>query len=507
MLKIQNLSLQLGNKHLFDHVTIKIEPKEKIGIVGVNGSGKSSLLKTIMGQIKLEDGKIDMEGKIAYLSQEVHIENKAISDNDLTVEEYLVLNLDNIIETWEISKLMNQMNLDGKDPDSKISEMSGGQKVKVEIIKILLSRPNLLILDEPTNFLDIPTAEWLMGYLTKYPEAVLVVSHDLRLMNRAINKIWFLNEFTKKIDVFNDNYENFLVKKALEDENLAKRLKDQDKKVVQLHAKAEKLKIGLEGKGALSARMHDKADAMKEEVEEARKGLQKSAKMSVKFEVKQFPGRRILDVNNLAKSYGNHQVLKNVTFEVIRGETTVIIGKNGAGKSTLLKLLTGNIEANSGSFEWGHNVDYGYYAQEYEGLDYKQNLYDNLRNDVRLDNLYEQDIRRILGTFLFSGDKVNQDVGTLSGGEKTRLAIAKLFAGGFNTLILDEPTTYLDPTSKGILLDALKKYEGTLILVSHLPDFVQELEPERVILMPEEKSCLYHEKFLDRVGLVQDKVE
>ena len=346
-----------------------------------------------------------------------------------------------------------------------------------------------------------------MGYLTKYPEAVLVVSHDLRLMNRAINKIWFLNEFTKKIDVFNDNYENFLVKKALEDENLAKRLKDQDKKVVQLHAKAEKLKIGLEGKGALSARMHDKADAMKEEVEEARKGLQKSAKMSVKFEVKQFPGRRILDVNNLAKSYGNHQVLKNVTFEVIRGETTVIIGKNGAGKSTLLKLLTGNIEANSGSFEWGHNVDYGYYAQEYEGLDYKQNLYDNLRNDVRLDNLYEQDIRRILGTFLFSGDKVNQDVGTLSGGEKTRLAIAKLFAGGFNTLILDEPTTYLDPTSKGILLDALKKYEGTLILVSHLPDFVQELEPERVILMPEEKSCLYHEKFLDRVGLVQDKVE
>ena len=132
MLKIQNLSLQLGNKHLFDHVTIKIEPKEKIGSVGVNGSGKSSLLKTIMGQIKLEDGKIDMEGKIAYLSQEVHIENKAISDNDLTVEEYLVLNLDNIIETWEISKLMNQMNLDGKDPDSKISEMSGGQKVKVE---------------------------------------------------------------------------------------------------------------------------------------------------------------------------------------------------------------------------------------------------------------------------------------------------------------------------------------------------------------------------------------
>lgn len=501
MLQITNLELQQGSKLLLKNVTQRINENEKIGIVGVNGSGKSSLLKTIVGQIPSEEGVIKMDGEIAYLSQEVHIDNTHDSDPTLTVEDYLALTVERVVESWEIAKLMNLMNLDGKDPWSLISEMSGGQKVKVEIIKLLLSSSDLLILDEPTNFLDIPTAEWLMSYLVKYQGAVLIVSHDLRLMNKAINQIWFLNEFTKSIDVFPGNYNEFMEKKAAQDEALAHKLKLQEREAIKLMDKAQKKRNEGQRKGDIAQRMEAKAQALKQQTREESVALKKSAKMNLRFDTKVFPGRKVLETDGLSKAFGKLQVLKSVSFEVLRGETHVIIGKNGVGKSTLLKILTGNIEADSGSFNWGHNVDFGYYAQEYEGLDYNDTLFNNLKNDTRLDELYEEDIRKILGTFLFSGDKAFQDVGSLSGGEKTRLALAKLFAGGYNTLILDEPTTYLDPQSQTILLDALKSYEGTLLIVSHVPDFVNALKPDYVYLMPEEKTRYFEEKYLDRVGI------
>lgn len=501
MLTIKNLSLQLGDKLLFNNVSLMLHRKEKVGIVGVNGSGKSSLLKTILGQIKPENGGIQMDGKIAYLSQEVHIDN-AFKDNEgITIFDYISLNSDKYIEEWEVSKFINFLNLTHKTSQSIISELSGGQKVKVEIIKILLSEPDLLILDEPTNFLDIPTAEWLMGYLVKYPEAVLVISHDLRLMNRAIDKIWFLNEFTKQVEIFAGSYEEFIRKKSIQDDVLAKRLKQQDKEYVRLHKVAERKKSGVGGKGAIAARIRGKAEDLKEQTTKEREGLRKSMKMNLKFTIKEFPGREILRTEGISKTYEPLKVLKSVDLEIERGDRVVIIGRNGAGKSTLLKILTGNTQADSGSFKWGLNVDVGYYAQEYEGIQYDKTVIENMREDRRLDDHSMQDLRKVLGSFMFSGEKVGQKVGSLSGGEKTRLALAKIFAGGYNTLILDEPTTYLDPMSQVVLQDALINYEGTLIIVSHVPDFVNAVNPNKVLLMPEEEFRLYDEKFLDLVGL------
>jgi ATPase subunit of ABC transporter with duplicated ATPase domains len=499
MLKIKDLTVQLGGKVLFNRISLILNAGDKVGIAGVNGSGKSTLLKTIVGQITPETGEITMDGNIGYLSQEVHIDNSITENEYLTVEDYLNIEFD--IQTWEINKFMNFLNLDGKDAYSVISDMSGGQKVKVEIMKMLLSEPDLLVLDEPTNFLDIPTTEWLMSYLVKYPKSVLVVSHDLRLMNKAIDKIWYLNEFSKQVEVYNENYEEFLLKKEAQDSALSARLKLQDRESIRLHKVADRKKAGVGGKGAIAARIHQKADEMKENTEKERVQLQKSAKMNLSFDLKKTPGRKILTTKSISKSYDKTKVLKSVDMEILRGERVVIIGKNGAGKSTLLKILTGNTPQNSGEYEWGHNVDVGYYAQEYEGIDYSLNLLENLRNDARLEGFSEQDLRKVLGGFQFSGEKVYQQVASLSGGEKTRLALSKLFAGGFNTLVLDEPTTYLDPHSKDILLGALKNYEGTMILVSHLPDFVRELEPTKVLLMPEEKFTRFKDEYIELVGI------
>lgn len=499
MLNLKNLTVQLGGKLLFTRVNIIFNAGEKVGIVGVNGSGKSTLLKTIVGKITPESGEVVVNGKIGYLSQEVHIDNSVTANEHLSVEQYL--NMDMEVENWEISKYMNFLNLDGKDPYSLISEMSGGQKVKVEIMRMLLAKPDLLILDEPTNFLDIPTSEWLMSFLSKYPKSVLVVSHDLRLMNKAIDKIWYLNEYSKQIEIFNGNYDEFLAAKDAKDAAFSARLRDQDKEAIRLHKVADRKKSGVGGKGAIAARIHEKAEKLAIQTAQEKEQLKKSATMNLQFKFKVTPGREIVKVDSITKSYGDTQILKDVSMTIERGERVMIIGKNGAGKSTLLKVLTGNTPANSGSIKWGHNVDFGYYAQEFEGIDYSLNLLQNLKNDPRLSDFSEQDLRKLLSGFLFRGEKIHQQVATLSGGEKTRLALAKLFAGGYNTLILDEPTTYLDPSSKEVLLNALQKYSGTIILVSHIPNFVRDLKPNKVLLMPEEKFGMFRDEYIELVGI------
>ena len=500
MLNIEKISLNRGNKEILKNITLTIDTNEKIGLVGVNGAGKSTLLKIVVGREEPDLGAVSFKGGISYLAQETHRGLDVENYPELTIGEYLIIEKNIEVEEWEIKKLLNHLKMEDKDCDSRLGELSGGQKIKVEIIKILLEGSDLLVLDEPTNFLDIPSAEWLMRYLISYPKSVLVVSHDLRLMNKGLSKIWYLNDQTHDVEVYKGNYEQFLKVKALRDEFLVKQLESEEKKAQKVFELAQ----GLSGRKSIkekkrAARKFEEAKVMKEEVNELKMKLTRSKRMKIGIPTPIPSSVNVLEVKNISKAYiQSIPVLRNISFNVQRGDRLAIIGKNGVGKTTLLKILAGKQEAISGSYEWGYGTDVGYYAQENEELDLNLTVWQNVE---RLD-WGNMDKRKFLGGFLISGDMVDQKVCTLSGGEKTRLALAKLFAGRHNVLLLDEPTTYLDPESQKILLNALKEYKGTIIIVSHEPVFVNELGIEKVLLMPEERFTYFKDDYLERVGAI-----
>jgi ATP-binding cassette subfamily F protein 3 len=381
------------------------------------------------------------------------------------------------------------MQMKDKDSDSILRELSGGQKIKVEIIRILCEQPDMLILDEPTNFLDIPSAEWLMNYLLSYPKAVIIVSHDLRLMNRSLDKIVYVNERTNGIEIFKGNYEQFLKLKSLQDAWLAKQITKEERKAKRLFESAQKIsarKKDAEKKRA--AKRFEQVKVIKEDIKKKQALLVKSKKMRFNLPKIQTSSRNVLEVSNVSKEYiKGVPVLKDISFNVERGEKIAIIGKNGVGKTTLLKILAGKLEKDKGDVKWGGNTSVGYYSQEYEDLDYEKTVFENFT----IPTLNDLEKRKFLGNFLLSGDMVMQKVKTLSGGEKTRLTLANIFARDFNVLLLDEPTTYLDPDSQKILLNVLREYKGTILIVSHEPVFVKELDIDKVLLMPEERYTFF----------------
>ncbi|MBI2356978.1 ABC-F family ATP-binding cassette domain-containing protein [Candidatus Dojkabacteria bacterium] len=501
MVNIKDIVYTVEDRMILDHIDLVINNGEKIGLVGVNGAGKSTFLKIITGILEQEKGIISTNGTIAYLEQEIK-RNLDNTDNDsYTIEEYLVLEKGLDIQAWEVSKYLNHMNVSDKSAESIFGSLSGGQKIKVELIAILFQEPDLLVLDEPTNFLDIPTAEWLMRYLSEYKKSVLVVSHDLRLMNKSIDRIWYLNEHTHKIESFNGNYDQFLTFKERQSEWLVKALKNQEKQVDKLFKTAQVLSSRKSAAEKIRAsKLFAKAEEKKIELEEKKtEGSKKSRKMRIEFELERLSGKSVLEVSNISKSYNGKKILNDVSFSLLRGERMIIVGRNGIGKTTLLKILAGKIEATSGSFKYGYNVDLGYYAQEFDGLDYSKSLIQNFMEDSKAKQLGRNRILEILSMFIFKSDRLDQKVGTLSGGEKTRLAIAKLMTMNCNTLLLDEPTTYLDPASQNTLLESLKNYKGTIVLVSHVPEFVEKFKPDKVLLLPEEKFTFYEEKYLNKV--------
>lgn len=499
MLNINKITLSRGNKEILKNITLTLGQDEKIGLVGVNGAGKSTLLKIVANIEEPDLGNVSFKGTMSYLAQETHKEMDVNNHPDLTIGEYIVIQKNLDVEEWEIKKLLNNLKMEDKDCDSKLGELSGGQKIKVEIVKILLEKADLLILDEPTNFLDIPSAEWLMRYLITYPKAVLVVSHDLRLMNKGLSKIWFLNERTHDVEVYRGNYEQFLKVKSLRDEFLVKQLESEEKKV----KKVFEIATTLSGRKSIkekkrAAKRFEQARELKENVKELQFQVAKGKKMHINIPVPVQSNKLVLEVEDISKSYiKDKYVLKKISFNVQRYDRLAVIGKNGAGKTTLLKILAERLKQNSGKYTWGFNTNVGYYSQENEDLDFSKTVWENVE---KLD-WGAMDKRKFLGRFLISGEMVDQKVSTLSGGEKTRLALAKLFAGGYNVLLLDEPTTYLDPDSQDILLHALKEYKGTIILVSHEPHFVKELGIEKVILMPEEHFGYFRDEYIDRVGV------
>ncbi len=384
----------------------------------------------------------------------------------------------------EMSELLQGLALGDVELERPVTALSGGQKTRLALARTLFATHDLLLLDEPTNHLDGPATLWLMEYLGRYAGTVLVISHDLELLDQSITRVLHLDAVGRSVTMYTGNYSSYLRQREESEERAVAEMERKQDKIAQLQSQADWAR-GKTAKMARKAKVLDhRIERIKEDLPDASMLPKRQRIMKLNLPVARQSGRTVLRVERLSKAYSGPPVFKDLSFELERGKRLVVIGRNGAGKTTLLKVLSGMIPATHGHIEMGQMVDIGYYAQEHESLHMQQTLLEEMRLAVadapvkRANPLSDTQLRSILGRFLFSGEQAFQKVSSLSGGEKTRLALARLMVGGYNTLLLDEPTNNLDPASRDQVCEALTSYQGTLIIVSHDTEFVEALEPD-----------------------------
>ena len=535
-MNIKNLTMSFGLQEIFDDITLQIKPKEKIGIVGVNGAGKSTFFKLIMGKLEPDSGKIILKPgtRIGFLPQVISDEipsmdisvfdylldgrpikklekelsdayTKASIETDEKKIKYIMKDIGRIQEKLEyyqvyeaesiLLKIITGMNIDSDLLDLKLCNLSGGQKSKIAFARLLYSNPEILLLDEPTNHLDIDSKEYIINYLRNYNGTILVISHDIEFLDAVTTQTLFLDKTTHKMELFPGNYEKYL---KIRNERLKTQERIYDKQVKE----EEKLKkiitkyIGGNEKKANIAKDRQKKLAKLESQKVVLEKKQKVTKFKIK--INHPSGVVPLKVEDLKFGYKEDNILiDNLTFDLGRGEKFLIVGENGVGKSTLLKLIVGELSPLFGSIDKNEKTEIGYYAQEHELLDNDKIILENFSNF----GLSTKDLRSFLGNFLFYGDDVYKKVSYLSPGERSRVALAKLALTGANMLILDEPTNHLDPETQRIIADTFKDYEGTMLVVSHNPEFVDNLGIERMLMLPsgqiryyDKETVLYYQQ-------------
>ncbi len=507
MFSVNNLSVQFTGEVLFDDVTFIINRRDRIGLVGKNGAGKTTLMRIITGDFTPETGTVSKPAgsKVGYLPQEIHFQSKTtvlaeamqafteaqalekeisqLTDDitnrtDYESEDYqrCTQRLAEASERYELlggatqeasaEKVLLGLGFDRRDLDRPLAEFSGGWQMRVELAKLLLQLPELLLLDEPTNHLDIESIQWLEGFLGSYPGAVMLVSHDRAFLDNITNRTIEIS--LGKIYDYKACYSDYemLRQERMEREmaaftNQQREIAQIERFITRFRAKATKAKQ-VQSKVKMLEKME------KVEVEE----MDKSA---IHFRFPEAPpsGKVSLEASHVGKSYGNHEVLRDLNFLLARGERVAFVGRNGEGKTTLARIITGELE-HTGSIRLGHQVKIGYFAQnQSEYLDPEKTVFETLDEAATGDA--RKQVRNILGGFLFSGDDIDKKVKVLSGGEKTRLAIARMLLDPVNLLVMDEPTNHLDMRSKDILKNALLQFGGTIIVVSHDRDFLQGL--------------------------------
>ena len=481
MILVRDLFYAYGREPIFSGTGFFLGKGQKAGLVGANGAGKSTLFKLITGEEMPDDGQIKIDGKILLVPQEVKRDPEMESSE--TIREYL--DPKNEKEDYELLRIISKLELAQFSLDMPPSNMSGGQKTKLAIARALVQEPEVLLLDEPTNFLDTAGKKWVMEFLGRYPNTLIVVSHDLNLLDAKIDKVLEINLQTKKIDEYTGNYSSYVKLKEEKEELLVRQIHVQERHIIQMkkgwlkmsHVKSEK---GVRQKLQLEKRIEKMEEGLPQMPPEAKK-------IKIKLPEPSWVGEMPIMAEGLCKAYGTKKVLTNVSFDIRRGERIALLGPNGAGKSTLIKILMGKLVPDEGEIVRDEKLNIGYYSQEFDTFDFDKTLLETVKEKC---SLSEQIIRSQLGRFMFSGDRVRQKVGSLSGGEKTRLSIALLLVQNFNMLILDEPTTYLDVLSQRLILEALKGYVGAMLVVSHTPEFIEELKPSRKFLLPENKMIL-----------------
>lgn len=507
MLNIHNLSISFGGETLFDEITFRLGAGDRVGLIGKNGAGKSTMLKILSGEQEPDTGQIakDKELKIGFLKQDIDFiqgrtvieeaqqafeEIKAIEKKIEYINEQLATRTDYESQQYmdlihDLSELTHQYEIIGgynyqgetekvltglgfeRSTFNKLTEtFSGGWRMRIELAKLLLQSNDILLLDEPTNHLDIESIIWLESFLTNYPGCVIIVSHDKMFLDNVTNRTIEIS--LGQIYDYKKSYSKYLVlREELREQQLASQ-KNQEKQIEQTEKLIEKFRAKA-SKASMAQSLIKKLDKIDRiEVDE-----DDNAVMNVRFPISVQPGKIIVEAENIGKTYGNLNVLENIDLLIERGSKIAYVGQNGQGKSTLAKIMVGEI-SHTGSLKLGHNVQIGYFAQnQAEYLDGEKTVLDTMI-DAANENTRSK-VRDMLGSFLFRGDEVGKKVKVLSGGERNRLALCKLLLQPFNVLIMDEPTNHLDIKSKNVLKEALKTFEGTLILVSHDRDFLQNL--------------------------------
>lgn len=507
MLNVHNLSVSFGGEFLFEEISFRLNAGNRIGLVGKNGAGKSTLLKLLSRDMSLDTGTIATEKdiKIGFLRQDIdfeqgrtvleeayqafeeiksleqrldNINHQLVERTDYESESYnqLIIDLSDVTHHYEIlggynyqgetEKILQGLGFNREDFDKKTETFSGGWRMRIELAKLLLQSNDVLLLDEPTNHLDIESIIWFEQFLNNYTGAVMIVSHDKMFLDNVTNRTIEIS--LGRIYDYNKPYSKYLVlRNEIKQQQLSAQ-KNQEKEIQQAERLIEKFRAK-STKASMAQSLIKKLDKIERiEVDEDDNSV-----MSLRFPVSVIPGKVVIEIKDLSKSYGSKDVLKNINLLVERDSKTAFVGQNGQGKSTLAKIIVQELDYD-GHLKLGHNVQIGYFAQnQAEYLDGSKTVLDTMIDAANESN--RSKVRDILGSFLFRGDEVEKYVKVLSGGERNRLALAKMLLQPFNVLVMDEPTNHLDIKSKNVLKQALQNFEGTLILVSHDRDFLQGL--------------------------------
>ncbi|QFQ30138.2 ATP-binding cassette domain-containing protein [Janibacter melonis] len=531
MITATSVELRAGSRILLEEASFRVAAGDRVGLVGRNGAGKTTLTKVIAGQTQAAAGTIHSSGEVGYLPQDPRTgdlsitarqrilsargldtivtersraEQRMASADTETMEKAMraYARLDAEFDAAggyaaesEASAIASALNIDAHRMDQPLETLSGGQRRRVELARILFSGAETLLLDEPTNHLDADSIAWLRDHLKGYKGGLIIISHDVELLEVVVNRVFHLDANRCELDQYNMGWKAYIQARETDERRRKREVANAQKKAGALMEQAEKMRAKAT-KAVAAQQMIRRAERMLAGVEGERT-QDKVAKL--RFPEPAACGRTPLRASGLSRSYGSQEIFTDVDLAIDRGSKVVVLGLNGAGKTTLLRMLAGVDAPDTGQVEPGHGLKLGYYAQEHENLDVDRSVLDNMKSAAP--DLGETDVRKVLGSFLFTGEDVEKPAGVLSGGEKTRLSLALLVVSSANVLLLDEPTNNLDPASRAEILGALSTYKGAVVLVTHDEGAVDALQPERILLLPDGVEDLWGADYRDLVNL------
>lgn len=542
MIVTNDLEVRVGARTLLNAPgqLLRVQPGDRIGLVGRNGAGKTTTMRILAGESEPYGGTVIRSGDIGYLPQDPREGNIEVTARDRVLSarglDQIMTSMDrqqDIMETTsddkkrdaairkysrleeqyhalggyeassEAARICDALGLEARILDQQLKTLSGGQRRRVELARILFAASQgsgksttTLLLDEPTNHLDADSISWLREFLKKHEGGLIMISHDVELLEAVCNKVWFLDAVRGEADIYNMGWKKYLDARATDEARRRRERANAEKKAAALRQQAAKLGAKAT-KAAAAKQMLARAEKMVERTDDLR---QADKVAHISFPEPAPCGKTPLNATGLTKMYGSLEVFAGVDLAIDKGSRVVVLGFNGAGKTTLLKLLAGVERTDGeGGIVSGHGLKIGYFAQEHDTIDGDLSVWENTIHACP--DAGEQDLRSLLGAFMFSGEQLEQPAGTLSGGEKTRLALAALVSSRANVLLLDEPTNNLDPVSREQVLDALRSYTGAVVLVTHDPGAVRALDPERVIVLPDGVEDLWNDDYMEIVEL------